>query len=60
MPANARSLALAERCGMRREGYARAMLQIAGRWEDHIMFAKLADEHAPTGAILGPAAFDTR
>lgn len=56
MPANARSLALADRCGFRREGVAKAMLKIAGRWEDHITFAKLADEHAPTGAVLGAEA----
>src|SRR5690606_24037911 len=53
IPENARSVALATRCGFRREGVARAMLKIAGKWRDHIMFAKLAEEHAGTGAMLG-------
>jgi len=53
IPENARSIALATRCGFRREGVARAMLKIAGMWRDHIMFAKLAEEHAGTGAVLG-------
>lgn len=47
MPDNAPSLTLARRCGFREEGLARRMLCIAGRWQDHVMFAKLADEHAP-------------
>lgn len=48
MPANTRSIALAKRLGMRQEGYALRMVQIAGNWEDHLIFAKLVDEHAPT------------
>ncbi len=44
MPRNERSLALADRLGFRREGLGRAMLNIAGRWEDHVMCALLADE----------------
>lgn len=53
IPENARSIALAERCGMRREGLARAMLKIAGQWRDHCMYAKLSEEHTSTGAVLG-------
>lgn len=45
MPANARSIAVAGRCGLRREGLCRGYLEIAGRWEDHFMFAKVAEEH---------------
>jgi ribosomal-protein-alanine N-acetyltransferase len=45
MPSNIASLALAKRSGFRREGFAPRMLCIAGRWEDHIMHAKLAEEH---------------
>lgn len=44
MPRNTRSLALADRLGFRREGLGKAMLNIAGRWEDHVMCALLADE----------------
>jgi len=42
MPGNARSGALLQRLGFEREGYARQYLQIAGRWEDHVLTAKLA------------------
>jgi len=52
VPANRSSLRVAEKCGFRREGVALQMLHIAGRWQDHIMFAKLADEHA--GVYLTP------
>lgn len=45
IPSNAPSLRVAEKLGMRREGLALRYLQIAGRWQDHAMFAKLADEH---------------
>ncbi len=56
MPANARSVRVAEKCGFRREGLALRYLKIAGRWEDHLMFARLADEHALTtpGAPTAP------
>lgn len=52
IPDNHKSIALAERCGFRREGLARAMLKIAGHWRDHYNYAKLAEEHTPTGAVL--------
>jgi ribosomal-protein-alanine N-acetyltransferase len=41
LPRNKASIALLEKVGFEREGYARAYLQIAGRWEDHLLFAKL-------------------
>lgn len=47
IPTNEPSLRLAERAGFRREGFALRMLNIAGQWQDHIMHAKLADEHTP-------------
>ncbi|HYD00980.1 MAG TPA: GNAT family protein [Phycisphaerales bacterium] len=47
-PDNDRSLKLAARLGFRREGYAAKMLHIMGDWRDHVMFAKLAEEH-PVG-----------
>jgi ribosomal-protein-alanine N-acetyltransferase len=45
IPRNIASLRVAEKCGFRREGVGQRMVCIAGRWEDHVMFAKLADEH---------------
>jgi ribosomal-protein-alanine N-acetyltransferase len=45
MPHNVASLRLAGRLGFRREGYAPKMLKIAGRWQDHVLLAKLAEEH---------------
>ena len=47
IPANVASLRLAEKLGFRREGLAQAYLQIAGRWQDHVMFAKVVEEHVP-------------
>ena len=46
MPRNDRSLRVIEKLGFRREGYAERYLQIAGRWEDHVLFAKTREEHA--------------
>lgn len=45
MPRNARSLRVIEKLGFRREGYAERYLQIAGNWEDHILFARTREEH---------------
>lgn len=42
---NVASLKVAQKCGFRSEGLARGMLHIAGRWCDHVMHAKLANEH---------------
>lgn len=46
MPRNVKSLRVVEKIGFRREGYAVRYLQIAGRWEDHILFARTTEEHA--------------
>ncbi|MBX3229888.1 MAG: GNAT family N-acetyltransferase [Labilithrix sp.] len=46
MPRNAASLRVIEKLGFRREGYAERYLQIAGRWEDHLLFARTVEEHA--------------
>lgn len=43
MPRNQRSGRLLQRLGFEREGYARAYLRIAGRWEDHVLTARIAD-----------------
>jgi [ribosomal protein S5]-alanine N-acetyltransferase len=46
-PDNARSIALVERLGFRREGYSPRYLKIGNRWRDHVRFAMLADEFTP-------------
>ena len=51
IPANAPSLRVAEKAGFRREGLALRYLNIAGEWRDHVMYAKLADEHTPRHPI---------
>jgi ribosomal-protein-alanine N-acetyltransferase len=43
VPRNERSARLLERLGFEREGVARAYLDIAGQWEDHILTAKVDD-----------------
>lgn len=44
MPRNEPSLRVAARCGFRREGLAERYLQIAGTWEDHVIFAMTREE----------------
>lgn len=44
MPNNLASLRVIEKLGFRREGFAQRYLQIAGKWEDHVLFAMLSDE----------------
>ena len=43
IPSNAASIRLLERTGFVREGYAREYLCINGVWQDHLLFARLAD-----------------
>jgi len=45
MPRNAKSLRVIAKLGFRREGYAERYLQIAGKWEDHVLFAMTREEH---------------
>lgn len=47
IPRNVRSLRVAEKAGFRREGLALRYVCIAGVWEDHVLFAKTVEEHAP-------------
>lgn len=47
IPANSPSVALALAVGFRKEGTARRLLQIAGVWQDHEMYAITADEFHP-------------
>ncbi|MCB8839164.1 GNAT family N-acetyltransferase [Aurantimonas sp. VKM B-3413] len=44
LPSNARSIRLLEKCGFTREGLLRSYLKIAGRWEDHCLYALTAEE----------------
>jgi ribosomal-protein-alanine N-acetyltransferase len=46
IPTNHASVRVAEKAGFRLEGTAKAYLHIGGRWQDHLMFAKTAEEHA--------------
>jgi ribosomal-protein-alanine N-acetyltransferase len=46
MPANQRSIALAENLGFHLEGMSPRYLKINGQWEDHLHFVRFADERA--------------
>jgi [ribosomal protein S5]-alanine N-acetyltransferase len=43
IPTNAGSIRLLENTGFTREGYAREYLCINGKWQDHLLYARLAD-----------------
>lgn len=43
LPHNRRSQRVLERNGFQRIGLARAYLQIAGRWQDHILYQRCSD-----------------
>ncbi len=49
MPSNAASLRVVEKVGLRKEGEAERYLRIAGRWEDHLMFAVTTEEWTSPG-----------
>lgn len=44
IPANTASIALLEKTGFTREGYARSYLCINGVWQDHLLYARLVDD----------------
>jgi|SRR5688500_8611160 [ribosomal protein S5]-alanine N-acetyltransferase len=44
LPHNVASMQLLEKLGFKREGLARGLVCIAGRWQDHIVYALLADD----------------
>lgn len=44
LPNNAGSIALLEKVGFQREGYARRYLCINGVWQDHLLYAMLAHD----------------
>jgi ribosomal-protein-alanine N-acetyltransferase len=47
LPHNAASIRLLEKVGFSREGFARRYLCIDGRWQDHLLFAMVADDPRP-------------
>jgi ribosomal-protein-alanine N-acetyltransferase len=47
LPHNRPSMRLLEKVGFTREGLARGLVCINGRWQDHIVFALLADDPLP-------------
>ena len=53
LPDNHRSIALLERSGFQREGLARDYLCIAGRWQDHLLYARVnrRGDDVPLGII---------
>lgn len=46
LPSNAASIALLKTCGFQQEGRARGYLKISGTWQDHLLFARVADDAA--------------
>jgi [ribosomal protein S5]-alanine N-acetyltransferase len=44
LPHNKASMRLLEKVGFQREGLARGLVCINGRWQDHIVFAMLSDD----------------
>ncbi|WP_422475703.1 GNAT family N-acetyltransferase [Endozoicomonas sp. ALB032] len=45
IPTNARSAAVLNKLGFEREGLAKSYLQIAGKWQDHILTSKINPQH---------------
>jgi ribosomal-protein-alanine N-acetyltransferase len=48
IPQNERSMRVLEKAGFRREGLLHAYLKINGHWQDHFLYALVADEAAGT------------
>ena len=53
LPANEASQRLLRRCGFRQEGYAAKLLKICGEWQDHLMFALLAEQFSGSESAGG-------
>ncbi len=56
IPDNEPSLRLARSVGFREEGRAERYLQIAGRWQDHVMFAMTVEEFGTATATAAATA----
>lgn len=48
LPHNIASVRVLEKAGFQREGYAREYLKIAGKWQDHLLFAILESDYKRT------------
>jgi ribosomal-protein-alanine N-acetyltransferase len=55
LPTNTPSIRLLEKAGFQREGYARNYLLINGSWQDHLLFACLAEDHASRSPGVTPS-----
>ncbi|MEC9405305.1 MAG: GNAT family protein, partial [Pseudomonadota bacterium] len=55
LPTNMPSIRLLENAGFHREGYARNYLLINGTWQDHLLFACLAEDHASRPEKVAPS-----
>lgn len=53
IPRNHRSIRVVEKAGFRREGRALRYLNIAGRWEDHDIFAMTSEDWSQRGGAAG-------
>jgi len=53
---NAASIRVLELCSFEREGLARAYLKINGRWEDHLLYARVAGPPASVAPRQGGGA----
>lgn len=54
-PGNARSIALAKRLGLVREGYSKSYLKISGEWRDHERWALLESDWRAAGGARAVA-----
>ncbi len=55
LPNNMPSIRLLENAGFHKEGYARNYLLINGTWQDHILFACLAEDHVSRPGKVAPS-----
>lgn len=55
-PDNRASIALVRSCGFRFEGRLRRFLKIGGRWRDHVVYARLAEEWRAGSTARPPSA----
>ncbi|MCW5681766.1 MAG: GNAT family N-acetyltransferase [Xanthobacteraceae bacterium] len=53
LPSNGPSIRLLEKLNFQREGLAREYLSIAGKWQDHILYARLTSDPVPDVAMPG-------